>query len=115
MKIKKILNYTYHPISIITNGGTVEIPKHGMARASTYRNIMDRLDFNGSTIPVNETSFGEVSGLPDYEEGTIIIVSGIAASAMWDKRKDLYVVDEPVRDMNGKIIGCRALSKGSQF
>ena len=115
MEIKKILNYTHHPITIFTQSGTVEIPKHGMARASTIRTIADVINYNGTHIPINETQFGSVMGLPENEKGTIIIVSGITSAALDDERDDLFVVDEPVRDSRGKIIGCRALAKGAQF
>jgi hypothetical protein len=115
MDIKKILNYTHHPITIFTQSGTVEIPKHGMARASTIRNIKDIINFNGSHIPLNETNFGNVTGLPEKKDDTIIIVSGITSAALGDARNDLFVVDEPVRDAYGKIIGCRALTRGARF
>jgi hypothetical protein len=114
MKIDKILNYTHHPVSIITGTGTVEIPRHGMARASTSRRVKGYLQYSDKSIPINETMFGDVIGLPDEEDGTIIIVSGIAANAIRN-RDDLFVVDEPVRDGNGTIVGCRALAKGLKF
>lgn len=106
---KKILNYTLHPITILTDQGAINIPSHGQARCSTNRELIEYIDFEGAKVPVNKTIFG-TAGLPEPQEDTVIIVSAIVANVMRDKgRTDLMVVDSPVRD-GGKIVGCRALS-----
>ncbi len=108
---KKILNYTLHDISIITPEGVITVPRHGTARCSTTRNLIEYIEANGAKIPINETTFGSVSGLPKEREDTIIIVSAILANSMRGQgRNDLYAVDEPVRE-GGRIVGCRALSR----
>lgn len=107
---KKILNYTLHPITILTDGGAINIPSHGQARCSTSRNLVEYLDFEGAKVRINKTIFGAVVDLPEEREDTVIIVSAIVANVMRSKgRNDLMVVDSPVRE-RGQIVGCRALS-----
>lgn len=60
-------------------------------------------------VPINESVFGEVTDLPLEKEDTIFIVSRVVAEACRD-RKDLYIVDDAVRDDAGRIIGCRAFA-----
>lgn len=54
---------------------------------------------------------GDVAGLPEEVDDTIIIVSAIVGQALKGKRGDIYTIDEPVRNETGKVIGCRSLSK----
>lgn len=113
--MRKILNYTLHDITIITESGTIVIPKHGTARCSPLRDLDEWIDLDEIRIPVNKTTFGYVEGLPEPKDDTIIIVSAITANVMREKRNDLYTVDEPVRDGTGKIVGCRALSSVTKY
>ena len=106
---KKILNYTLHTITIITDEGAVNIASHGQARCSTSRDLVEFIDFEGAKVRINKTIFGTAS-LPEEREDTLIIVSAIVANVMRAKgRKDLLVVDSPIRE-GQKIVGCRALS-----
>lgn len=114
-KINKILNYTHHTITILTEGGAICVPKHGTARCSVTRNSLKEIDMEGAKISINETIFGKVANLPEEKNDTIIIVSAIVANVMTDSgRDDLYTVDEPVRE-RGIIVGCRALSKTTKY
>ena len=81
------------------------IESSGSARASVERQHDG--DING--IPVNLSVFGEISGLPAPVEGTVYVVSRIVAEAC-KNRDDLLIVDDTVRDEDGRIIGCRALA-----
>ena len=63
------------------------------------------------SIKINSTSFGEVDGLPEPQEGTIFIVSALVAQALKGVRNDLVIPDDTVRDEQGRIIGCRALAR----
>lgn len=106
---KKILNYTLHAITILTDDGAINLPSHGQARCSTNRELVEYLDFGGAKVRINKTIFGE-AGLPQERDDTVIVVSAIVANVMRAKgRKDLMVVDSPVRE-GGQIVGCRALS-----
>lgn len=102
-----IINLTPHSIVIFLESGTRTIPASGtVARAKTIREQIDCID----GIPVFRTSFGEVEGLPEPAEGTMYIVSSLAAQGA-KHRNDLYVTDDPVRDEENRIIGCRSLGK----
>lgn len=123
----KIINLTPHAINIITpsvwdmeglpnlhmnidsDTGTVTIvipPSGIIARCQTERKVIGNID----GIPITSTTFGEVEGLPESEEGVIFIVSSLVAQAIPD-RTDIFIPDDAVRDEDGKIIGCRSLGR----
>lgn len=107
----KIVNLTPHTITFFANrdGSLVAvktIPSSGVARAEQTREPMGDID----GIPVARTAYGKVTGLPDSQDGTIYIVSVLTAQAARD-RKDLYIVDDLVRDNSGQIMGCKALAQ----
>lgn len=109
---KKIINLTNHDIGLITRQGEKAIiPRDGQARCSISRMKVDELEYNGISIPVNETMMGDVTGLPEERDDTIIIVSAIVYHAIKNKRSDVYTVDEPIRGERGHVIGVRSLSK----
>jgi hypothetical protein len=109
----KLVNLTPHPLCLMPGGPegpTVTIPPSGIvARCATSRVQVDTVSLDGVTVPVNKTEFGEVTGLPDPQEGTIYIVSSLVAQAVPD-RQDVFIVDDAVRDEQGRIIGARALA-----
>ena len=114
-EIKKILNYTHHTINLMIDGGdSISLPKHGVVRAATARHFLEDLELHGTKIPVNKTKFGSVVGLPEKEEGTIIVVSGITAYALKGKRDDVYIVDELIRK-DGVVIGAKNLAIYDNF
>ncbi|MEV2911066.1 hypothetical protein ABNF65_21255 [Paenibacillus larvae] len=102
------INLTPHAVHIMPLGpeGPVRtIPSSGEVRVATEREDVAYL----SGIPINRTYFGKVEGLPKKQKGTMYIVSSITAQAAPDRR-DLLVPDDPVRDEEGRVIGCRALA-----
>lgn len=102
-----IMNCTPHAINIMDSEGkeilTLE-PSGICPRCSVERKKVG--DING--IPINKSVFGDVYDLPSPQPDTIYIVSRVVAEAT--RREDLYIVDDAVRDENGRIIGCRALA-----
>ena len=107
MKEITIINATPHAVTIMDGDNNVIrtfAPSGICPRCSVTRETVGTV--NG--IPVNKSVFGEVVGLPEYQEGTIYIVSRVVAEAA--KRNDLFIVDDAVRDEAGRIIGCRALA-----
>ena len=108
----KIVNLTPHEINIIGADNTVAliVPPSGIvARATSTRSIFGSVKVDGIDIPINKTTFGTVISLPEPAEDTIYVVSNITAQAV-PNRDDVFIVDESVRDENGRIIGCRSLA-----
>ena len=109
----KIVNLTPHAINLMPEGpeGPVAtIPPSGqVARCATSRVQVDTITVDGVTIPVNRTQFGEVTGLPDPQPDTIFVVSAVVAQAV-PNRADVFIVDDAVRDEQGRIIGAKALA-----
>lgn len=107
-----IINLTPHTITIVdgTNNPVLTIPASGsLARCKASTVTTGSVTINGIEIPVTETVMGEVTGLPDEVEGTVLVVSLAVAKAV-PNRRDVLVPNESVRDANGNIIGCRSLA-----
>ena len=108
-----IINLTPHPLNLMpegSDGPTVTIPPSGIvARCATSRVQVGTVTVDGIAIPVNRTQFGEVTGLPDPQPDTIYIVSAVVAQAV-PNRPDVFIVDDTVRDEQGRIIGAKALA-----
>lgn len=109
----KIVNLTPHALNLMPGGPagpTVTIPPSGqVARCAVDRVQVDTVTVNGITVPVNKTQFGTVSDLPDPQPDTIYVVSALVAQAV-SYRPDVFMVDDAVRDDQGRIIGARALA-----
>jgi len=109
----KIVNLTPHELNLMPqgpDGPVVTIPPSGqVARCTTSRVQVGTITMDGIAIPVNRTQFGAVTGLPDPQPDTIFIVSSLVAQAVPD-RQDVFIVDDTVRDDQGRIIGARALA-----
>ena len=108
-----IVNLTPHALVMMPggpDGPTVTIPPSGqVARCAVDREQVDTVTVDGITVPVYQTRFGEVSGLPAPRPDTIYVVSTLVAQAV-PGRRDVYIVDDAVRDDQGRIIGARALA-----
>ena len=109
----KIVNLTPHPLNLMPEGPegpVVTIPPSGqVARCTVDRVQVDTVTVDGIAVSVNRTQFGEVTGLPDPQPDTIYIVSAMVAQAV-PERSDVFIVDNAVRDEQGRIIGARALA-----
>ena len=109
----RIVNLTPHALNLMPAGPTgpvVTIPPSGqVARCATSRVQVGTVTVDGIAIPVNRTQFGAVTGLPDPQPDTIFVVSALVAQAVPD-RPDVFIVDDAVRDEQGRIIGARALA-----
>lgn len=107
-------NYTPHAITLYVGDLMLfEIPSHGCARCEEERTVVGEVGINGERYPICRTTYGAVRGLPPPHSGIKYVVSHPVA--LWAKfhhpeRDDLLVVDDPVRDEDGQVIGCRALS-----
>lgn len=102
-----IINLTPHNITITVNGKTETFKPAGIARCKETSVQVGLID---GWIPVYETVFGEVEGLPEVSPGDVFVVSAIVAKAV-KSRTDVYVPAKTIRDENGVIIGCIGLAK----
>lgn len=105
----KIINLTPHKVTIVNTEGTsiMEIPVSGIVARVTCETVQTG-EIEG--IPVTETSYSEVTGLPDPSEGIVYIVSSLVAQRCKD-RNDVFIPNESVRDEEGRIIGCKSLGR----
>lgn len=102
----EILNYTPHQVNIILSTGEIQsFQSVGNARCKQESKIVSTI----ANIPVSQTTFGEVEGLPKEQEGIYYIVSRLIIQAL-PSRKDLLVPNDIVRDNKGQIIGCKSLA-----
>lgn len=103
-----IINLTPHTINFLDGDNnpvlTVE-PSGTVARAKQTRILCGNI----AGIPVNQCAYGTVQGLPEPAKETIYVVSAITAQAC-PEREDVYIVDDSVRNEDGRIIGVRALA-----
>ena len=111
-----IINLTPHTVTLLGGEGNLiaEFPPEGLARAEQFDTVVDRVEVEGETIEVVETSFGELSGLPEPDGETKYIVSFVAAQAAKHagrSTEDLIVTSGPVRDEGGQVIGCRRFAR----
>ena len=105
-----IINLTPHTESVFGEYGLIaEYPSMGVARAT-------QTDYPCGTlegIPLVRSSFGVVDGLPEFVSGTWYVVSAITATAARTAGRttvDLLLTSGPVRDADGRIVGCRAFA-----
>lgn len=116
MPCEKIIlkNFTPHDITIYDKNGNeviMSIPSSGVARVDIHEK--EAGDING--IPVVETEYGEVEGLPEGEECTVYIVSSMVLDRVKDQRNDIVAPDTSpkgsVRDESNRILGVKRLRR----
>jgi len=106
--MKNIKNLTPHPLTIVGEGGTLQVPTSGqIARLAVTRTALDPVLIDGVTLPVSRPSLGEITGLPPAEEGVILIVSALVAEAA--NRADIFSPGELLRSQEGAVIGAKGL------
>jgi len=107
-----IINLTPHAITFLAPDGTTitsVAPSGTLARVAQSRaNVGTQHIGGGVYLPVSRSSFGDVTGLPDPAPDTILLVSALVATAV-PTRSDVFMVDDTVRDADGRIIGARGL------
>ena len=103
-------NFTPHNVVVIVNESKIVIPSDGIARVTETKTVAPSIDVDGVTVETFVSAFGEVENLPPQEEGIMVIVSALVASAA-KGRDDLLVPGELVRDDGGNIVGCKSLRR----
>lgn len=103
-----IFNLTPHDINLYRGDELVEtIVSCGAARVSVRSEIIGEI--NG--YPISKNFYGEIIGLPEPQPGVFYVVSALVAQAAAGQRTDLLVVNDTVRDQEGRIIGCRGFAR----
>lgn len=104
-------NLTPHEVKIYKLNGTtpdldVVIEASNLVARVSCEYI--KVDKKVEGVDMYRTVFGEVTGLPDYEEGTYLLVSTMVREAL-PLRKDLVSPGQLLRDDDGNVIGCLGL------
>ena len=102
----QFINLTPHTLNIHTPEKVIDLAPSGEV-ARVAASSVEVAPIGG--IPTVITEFGEVTGLPDPQEGVFLIVSGMVASAA--PREDVLSPGEHVRDEENKIVGCKGLRR----
>ena len=107
-KVVNLINLTPHDIHLYRGDEFVETVKSsGIARVSVRSEIIDEID----GYPISKNFYGEIIGLPEPQPGVFYVVSALVAQAAAERRTDLLVVNDTVRDEKGQIIGCRGFAR----
>lgn len=109
-EIKKIKNLTPHDINLLCEDETLTLRSEGVLRLATSRIKVGEIEYNGKKINITKTKFSKIDDLPKREEGVIYIVSSLICQN-YPERDDFYIVDDTVRDSDGRIIGARSISQ----
>ena len=107
------VNLTPHTLTVsATDGKIISIAPSGtVARCNQTVSVVDTVTVDGHKIQVTSVILGDVTDLPDPQDGTVFIVSRLVADKMRDSRKDLLIPGPLLRDKDGKVIGCDGFSR----
>lgn len=110
----QLINLTPHSLNLYTADGVVELPVSGqLARVrSTSVFVVE-----AGGMPVYETTFSDIEGLPEPQEGVHYVTSNLVLKALKTagiSRPDVLAPgtgpnDGPIRDQNGRIVGVTRL------
>lgn len=105
-EIRKLVNLTPYQIRIPLGGGVLIFEESGQcARISTT--IEEGPPIMG--VPTSLVRHGEITGLPDREDGVGYIVSQMIA--LQAGRDDLYYPTELMRDKTGRVTAAAKLAR----
>jgi hypothetical protein len=111
-----LINLTPHPIRFCDSDGleiALVAPSGQTARIDTMRAPSGdgAVTVDGATIPIEGAWYGELSGLPEQQDGVLYVVPLLTALAAPADRDDLLVPHQQVRDQEGTVVGCAALGR----
>jgi hypothetical protein len=105
----EFINLTPHSLSVFDGEGknlVITLPPSGQVARVAVKNELVEIE---GEIPLFSTTYGQVEGLPEAKEGTILVVSLLVRSAL-PGRTDLASPGELIRDPEGKPLGCKGLA-----
>ena len=104
-----LYNTTPHPVNLHPDGGG-EITIPAAIEPLRLREHREKIGELAPGLPINKVEYSpEGIELTSPSGGVYFIVSAVVAARL--PREDFLIVDETVRDEEGKIIGCRAFAK----
>ena len=102
-----VKNCCPHAVDILVGEGVETLPPTGIVpRCEQHEERVGTI----AGIPVTRQVFGEIIDLPEPEEGVFFVVSRMVAAAC-PERRDLLIPGALVRDDEGRVVGCRGLSR----
>lgn len=112
----RIVNLTPHALNLHGTDATSELatlqisvpPSGTIARLAVSRKAIASVTLEGVKIGICQSNFGNITGLPVAEDGTIFVVSALVAEAA--KRSDVFSPGELVRDEVGVVVGANGLT-----
>lgn len=113
MKETRIVNLTPHDLMIYGEDPSTPLvtipPEVQPARCTTdFESIGPDFVVAGRSVPQVRVTYGTLENLPEPVDGTIYVVSSIAALAV-PERADVFIPTQMVYE-SGKPVGCRALA-----
>lgn len=109
-----LVNLTPHEVKVFVGDEAIAtFPKAATpARASQSATVVGEVNVEGHLIPIVSATFGDLQDAPPEQDDTTYIVSLVAGQAMLaSERTDFLLTYDPVRDDEGKIIGCRKFAR----
>lgn len=107
----KIINLTPHAITVVTEAGE---PIATIAPSGTVARCQEVSVKVGEVggIPIFSTTWGEVEGLPEPQEGVAYVASALVAQAAARAgRTDVFSPAKQVRNDEGQVVGCLGLQR----
>lgn len=111
----KLINLTPHDVIVVADDGseqTITYPRSGIVARATETRTLGHPLLQDQSIGTLYVEYTGVEDLPDPEPGTGYIASVLTVFAARDAGRttsDLYYPGDLVRDIGGRVIGCRAL------
>ena len=111
----RVRNLTAHPVTFVSPDGTrstIAPDPAGPARVVIERVQEGEVQIEGVPfpVPVFRSRVAEPAQLPEPEPGVLLLVARAVAEAA-PGREDLVIVDQTVRDDQGRIVGAQALAR----
>lgn len=105
-----LVNLTPHAVTLYPERGEpIEIPPSGqVARLDEHTTPTPSPDGLGVDIPIRLVEMRSSGHMPAPQPGVVYVVSRMVAQG-YPERADLLFPLDPVRDGQGRIVGCRAL------
>jgi len=107
-----LINLTPHEVNFVNKQGeeVLKIPPSGtIVRVEKEQVPIVDVEVEGNIFPYIKIHYTEVQEIPEEKENTLYIVSTLCAQ--YSDRNDLVILEDLVRDNDGRIIGAKSIAK----